>query len=137
MLNSQNSIHSIIEKWELVADQSHCSIMIIEMEEMFSEFLQKKINKQDIIRVKDKILRAWVCLSWADAKKRNPQWKNKEWWQNRKDLAVKIFSKYYNSLPDASNDITASESKDEVFDNVEDMLAWGEKRKQRIANGNG
>ena len=133
MSNPHTIIVAILRKWEDDADTSSTEVIIDEIAVMFSEFQKAKIEPQDILKFKDKILKTWIDLTWSDAKKTNPGWKNEEWWKKRKGRIVKAFGKEYENYKDSINEAAAKKKEEEnTFENVEDMIAWAEKRKRAI-----
>ena len=108
------------------------------MEAFFSEAKDSCIPEDEIIKYKDKIICLWCPLSWSDAKKRHSHWKDKKMWEGLKEHTAKdfreLFKEYTYSLKEAEY---KEKEKEDNFDNVEDLIAWAEKNKKRVANGNG
>lgn len=128
-MDNLHKIQSIIEKWETIANRTNVSCIADEIEQFFIEIIESKIDKTDVLKFKERILRIWVDLTWSDAKKNNPNWKEKDWWQTRKNLVIKFFGENYKAMIQQDKAVPAK--TEEAFENVEDLIAWAEKNKRR------
>ena len=137
MSKQQVTITSLMKKWSLIADY-HYSVRKAEMESFFSEAKDSAIPEDEIIKYKDKIICLWCPLSWADAKKKYKHWKDRKKWENLKEEVTKDFRELYKEYVYSLKEAEHKEKENEDnFDNVEDLIAWAEKNKKRVANGNG
>lgn len=71
------------------------------MQAFFAEVAEAEIPAQDVMRKKSDIIRIWVDLTWQEAQKNNPTWKEKSYWKNRKDATLKTWDKWYTDFAKA------------------------------------
>lgn len=137
MLKQQVTISTLMAKWALIADY-HYHVRRSEMEAFFNEAVDGGISEDELIKYKDRIISLWCPLTWSDAKKKHPYWSDRKLWENLKEHTMRDFREIIKERVYAAKSAIIAQKEDEnTFDNVEDMLAWAEKNKKRVSNGNG
>lgn len=152
-MSKQNvTLEELIDKWGIVADQDSASLSWSEMSDFFDECVAAEVKAEEVRKAKSKIISIWVAPTWEEAKERRPNWKEKDWWKQRKasmekafgqEYKDKFFEKVVSSKPKQEapqKQPAAPVPEDKMFDHIpkvtsiEEIRAWKEKR---ASNGNG
>ncbi len=152
-MSKQNvTLDDLIDKWGIVADQDSASLSWSEMSDFFEECVAIEAKPEEVRKAKVKIISIWVAASWEEAKERRPNWKEKDWWKQRKASMEKAFGQEYKERffekiatakpKQAPAPIAAEQpvAEDKMFDHIpkvtsiEEIRAWKEKR---ASNANG
>jgi hypothetical protein len=94
MSSHKVTLSELITKWKDLTTQSGTTRWD-EMQAFFLEAEEAEIKSIDIMKRKNDVLRIWCQLSWQEAVKANPHWKEKWMYDARRKATLNTFQKWY------------------------------------------